>query len=194
MRSHYRAAHGGWTEQRRVKPQFIALMEAVGSFQLALHFADRVIDWTTRPPDRELREWAQEAQHREEMGQPIVTERQVARMERRLRKAEEWDARKTNGINRKVLQAMGEKVLAGDMQLSTGYRYAGDNWHWGEKAVKESYGKEKDVQQGIHVGRLVINAGERPQLSGAQRSNRLPPASPPKIIDVKARTVPPSGS
>lgn len=182
MTSHRRNAHEGWAERKRIKPQFQALVEATGSLDLALHFADRVIIWD-RPPEMQLRAWAIEAVLADDNGQPVVSQRQVDRMERRLRKAEEWDARKTNALNRQVLQEAGQGFLDGKItlqQMGTAYRYAGDNWHWGEKAVKEAYSKDRP-EQVVPNTLIQINAGAPPP----KRLKAGKPAE--RVIDAEVR-------
>lgn len=189
LRTHQRSAHEGWTDRRRQKKQFAALIAATGSFDHARFFAPHVI-LGTLPGPKELTNWAIEAEVRDDADNPMVSQRDIERMERKVRKVQEWDARKTNAINRQVLQTAGGQFLEGKISLQdmgTSYRYAGDNWHWGEKAVKEAYAQTVPQQTG-NFQQIVINAGQNPHIKKKELSSGKP-AVDPNIIDAEVREI-----
>ena len=139
LRSHIRNSHEGWGEKKRVKPQFQALVEATGGIDNALYFADRVIIWH-RPSDDELRAWAIDHEMREDAGQSVVSQRQIDRIERRLRKTEEWATRRTlDGFRKAADKISSEVAETGTTPKPILLQYAGMNVQYATKEIAVAY-------------------------------------------------------
>ncbi len=164
MRSHERNIHEGWAEQKRVKPQFLALIEATGGFDLATYFADDVILWN-RPSDRELRQWVVEAEFREDAGNPIINQRQIERMERRLRKVQEWKSRQSLDLNRQASNRVAQEVIdTGSTEKPQLVQYLGMNNAYQMKEAAVAYPQQVSKRRrSTSTGAKVIGTKPAPK-------------------------------
>lgn len=147
------------------KAQYVALLEAVGSWRIARKKMAAVIIWRLpanfkeeEPPESILRSWELDWQE----GKVTVDDADVRKMRQRLMAIEEWSTREAIDAARQAATALNLKAAAGtlDAKKQVQLQYAGMNVAYMTKETAIAYGSPKPTA--LQVGRLTINAGERP--------------------------------
>ena len=171
------------------RPQYLALLRAVGTRRRARALADDMITWKKgkRPPDEVLDVWEQEFM------QGIVepSEQDVRRMQQQLIAREEWENRAAIAASRNALIKLAEKAEKGDLDAAkqVQLQYLGMNTAYITKETAAAFGTPKPTVS--QMNQIVINAGENPHKPRQLKTPRgkLLAREREQVIDAEVREI-----
>ena len=182
--------HPGGPNGVKDRQQYVALLEAVGNWTIARKLMDEMIKWASAPTPSETPYILDRWEHEWTEGRLSVTDTELKRMRQRLMANEEWANRRLIAKCRKVAHAVGDKVMKridNNEQLqgseAVAMRYATEPVNVLTLSTNNAYGTPKPTA--TQIGKLVINAGERPQ-----RKLKAPKIKVEDVIEGEVRELP----
>lgn len=180
--------YNGGPSGKIIRDQYLALLDAIGTKPAA----DRLIKtMVIKPPnapwpgEKNFMSWAHDWQTGEMEADPKL----VRLMKQRLMAHEEWENRRVIKAMRDALVKTAEKSADGTLAPASQVqiKYLADGIGLNTQATAAAFGTPKPTQAQMNVGKLVINAGERPP------PRILKPPKTPKveeIIEAEVRELP----
>jgi len=149
-----------------------------------------IIKWCSDPPPTDTEYILDRWEHEWTEGRISATDTEVKRMRQRLMANEEWANRRLIAKYRKVAHVVGDKVMqkvqdGEQLQGSeaVAMRYATEPVNVLTLSTNNAYGTPKPTA--TQIGKLVINAGERPQ-----RKLKAPKIKVEDVIEGQVRELP----
>lgn len=178
------AAVAKWIGHRdiagRIRPQYLALVEAVGLPNVE-HYMERFIDWPTdehRPPPHILERWRKDQLESGEESD----ERLVRRFRQQIRAYYEFMAWRSVEQMAKTSKKLSQRAEEGELEAAkqVQLQYSGMNLAYTLKEVAAAFGTPKPTP--TQIGRMTINMGEPPR-------RKLRAKTPPSIINAQVREI-----